>query len=531
MFAISFYACNLVFLLFLFALYKKPSFLYRHYVICCAISYAIAFLDWYLCIYFWFFGSFNIQCFVDLYNIIWVICWTLNAIIRQMVHDAIHMSFEAKVCWFLFIILYLIAKFIYEYSKVELVRASCRLTANFAPESMKPGSNFELNARLPPFQVEIYGSTGDKFYPLGQGCNTAHGIITAAHVIYDVDRVAISRNGTQVVVRRDDFEFKDGDLATYKITQQQESQLGLSRAKLSQQSILGTTGLMAQVVAFGNRSFGFLSSYPQFGFCVYGGSTIKGFSGAPYYMNNTIFGIHIGGNGDNLGYESGYIHSILNPSRTVVAHAESSEDWLIEQAQRTNDFHYERSPYDPDEYRVRLNGRYHIVDGSVLGLMTKASKVKGKKKQTFAMDLESKPIPEAAVKPPSEVVYRPPKEEELPKMPKGAVEFQDQGNLFRAPVVSAGANGVQQKFQQSAQLPVPPTSVTTGCCCQMPLAKSHMESLTLTPVPQRKVSQSMHASRNRRNKLHLQRLRNDAQLWREHVARTQGGPQISPVRE
>lgn len=479
-------------------------------------SIILCFVDLYLSAYVYLWGPLYDYGLHDLWELLKDIGNHLYAAPPLMYEEFMEISFEWKMFHLAVLSLALLIDVYLAFTKIVLVKPTARLSADFVPESMQPGSEFEMRAKMPSFQVEIYGSNGDKYYPLGQGCNVTQGIITAAHVVYDVDRIALVRGEERIVVSRDDFEFLEGDLALYRLSQCQQAKLGLTRAKLSRQSVVGTTGLMAQVVAFGSRSFGFITEYPQYGFCTYGGSTVKGFSGAPYYMNNTVFGIHVGGNGTNLGYESGYVHSLLNPSKTVVPHAESSDEWLIEQAHRTSDFHYERSPYDPDEYRVRLNGRYHIVDSSVLQQMS--SKTKAKKKATIAMELESKPMPAIEKETFKDVIYQPPKESDLPKMPVGALEFQDQGNYFRAPAVVAGATGVRSIPRRSAAFPARPTSNTTASSCPMPLEKSHMESLTSTPAQPKEASPSTQRSKNQKARSRRQQNARDAELWRKHVA-------------
>lgn len=380
----------------------------------------------------------------------------------------------------------------------------------FIPERMQPGSQFELNAKLPQFQCEVFGAVGGtKFYPLGQAFWVDQGLITAAHVVYDVDSIMLVREGIELIVGKDDFVFLDGDIALYNISQSETAKLGLCKAKLSQDAVIGKSGLMASVVAFGQRSTGFLGEYEQFGYCTYGGSTLKGFSGAPYYLNKTVFGMHLGGNISNLGYESAYIRSILKPSKTIVGSQESSDEWLIEQAQRSMKFEYQRSPYDPDEYRVKMNGRYHMVDEVVLSEMLANSRGVS---NSNGIDYELEAHSVEGV-------------DDLPLCPRGAMDFQDQGNLIRAPAVIAGAHGVEQ-VPANARPQGKPTLFQTASKYQKPSGISHMESRKLMHAPQSGVSESTVLNRNRKRKLRNRHQKNAMEQLCKRVAHMENGPQI-----
>lgn len=396
---------------------------------------------------------------------------------------------------------------------------------DFVPERMVPGSQFQLNAEMPRFQVEIYGTVdGVQFYPAGQGFWVEDSILTAAHVIYDFDQVKLVRDGVEVLVDAEHFKTLDGDLARLPIQPGFVGKLKMSKAKLARVGATKNGGLMAQVVAFGQRSFGFVNPYEQFGYCSYGGSTIKGFSGAPYFLNNTVFGMHLGGNLDNLGYEGSYIRSLLKPTTVITTFREDSEEWLIDQVGRETEVLYERSPFDVDEYKVKVGGSYHIVDSEVLGKLL--GKVKGKKKSSnFTFEQEALPRPTPA--PRRESISRPtPRDdsielEDLPLCPRDALSYKDQGNLIRAPA-SAGALGQEQDLKNVLREEMR-TLREMVLESRKPLEKSHMESRQSTHAPQNGASQSTVARRNRRRKSNAQRLSSlERQLFKP-LSHTDGG--------
>nr|AYP67541.1 hypothetical protein [Blue fish point virus] len=364
----------------------------------------------------------------------------------------------------------------------------------FVPEKMIPGNNFQLNAQMPKFQVEIYGSVdGTKFYPIGQGFWVEEYIVTAGHVIYDFTTVKLVRGENEVSVPTDHFVLRDGDLAVLPVQPGLTSKLQLSKGKLARQGATKDGGLMAQIVAFGQRSSGFINPYEQFGYCSYMGSTVKGFSGAPYYLNNTIFGMHLGGNNTNLGYEGSYIRSLLKPTAQIRGSGVSNEDsvdWLIEQADREVDLQYDRNPYEPDEYRVRIRGSYHIVDSETMDRII--GRGSATRRGPIQMDFEG--MNEA---------------EGLPLCPRNAMSFNDSGNLIRAPA-SAGARGQEQ----APAAALPQNQQRSGQMVyqyQTPLAPSDMESQTLTRVQQSAVSRNTQRRRRARQNVRSPHPQNRAQ--------------------
>lgn len=422
-----------------------------------------------------------------------------------------------------------------------LKRYSTTYEPDFVPEKMVPGSQFQMNAPTPKFQVEIYGSIdGDKYYPVGQGFWAENYIITAAHVVYDFKKIKLVKDAAEVEVEADHFKTIDGDLALLPVQPGFTSKLKLAKAKLAHVGATKNGGLMAQVVAFGQRSFGFINPYEQFGYCSYGGSTIKGFSGAPYYLNNTVFGMHLGGNLENLGYEGSYIRSLLKPSATITSYREDSEEWLIDMASRETEFLYERSPVNPDEYKIKIRGSYHVVDDDVMRQIL--NKSRGKQRQNPEFDAEAREVPRAdtttRMRKSVDLTIPEIKEElsgvtvqvadvgDLPLCPREAMTFKDSGNLIRAPA-SAGARG-QESDPAGVPKPAMPTSNPMVSTSQTPLAPSHMESRKSMPAAPRGASQSTASRRKRAKKSNAQRIESLEELLSKLVKAMEDGRPISP---
>lgn len=158
------------------------------------------------------------------------------------------------------------------------------------------------------------------------------------------------------------FRVIDVDLAIAELLPKEWSSLCMSSAKVA--NSIPAHGMVVKVSAFGQQSHGMLRQHSAFGLLQYEGSTRGGFSGAPYHIQNTVFGIHAGGDTLNVGFDITYVTAIL---RELPYSPEDSADYLEQQVRRYGgDFDWEPSPVSPGEFRVRVGGAYHIVDSDVL---------------------------------------------------------------------------------------------------------------------------------------------------------------------
>lgn len=421
----------------------------------------------------------------------------------------------------------------------------------FGPEKMLPGSMFE-KAVMPKFQCEIHGSRGgSEFHVRGQGFRTETGICTAAHVVSDLDEIKIVVGDKFVILPKneeteDDFLQLEGDLMMIFLEDKHFGILGMTKPKLSALAVTEGSGLMAQVVACGQRSMGFLTPLEdKFGYIEYQGSTVGGFSGAPYYVNNIVFGMHLGGHVANIGYDAAYLRSLLNPSKRTIKEdglayvGEDSEEWLNEQIERSENFQWSQSPFSPDEYRVKINSQYYFVDDDVFGRMYGRHKGKSHKMSNKFEDLDPEACEEPETPAPKTYVstyhYDPLRKvgsltrdknvtvEELPLAPRNAMSFDDSGNLIRAPHVVVGAHG-QAREESDVQNLNPQTSNVMACKCQTPLDHYHMESRTSTRAPLRGASVPIQVSRaaktSQKRKTKYQKMKSEIEQLKQRFQAT-----------
>uniref|UniRef100_A0AAU7L0M3 Peptidase S39 domain-containing protein n=1 Tax=Zeugodacus cucurbitae sobemovirus 2 TaxID=3159483 RepID=A0AAU7L0M3_9VIRU len=451
----------------------------------------------------------------------------------------------------------------------------------YTAERMMSDSTFESVKVLPSFQAAVMGSLdGLTYHMIGQCFRVDEGIVTAAHVVEDFPYLCIFKDEEHKVnISADRFQIGDGDYACCRQVDDIVQKTGISQAKFARLAVQKNSGLSVNIVAMNRRSIGFLREHVQFGYVEYLGSTIKGFSGAPYYFGKTVFGMHIGSHKTNLGYDAAFLRSELKPSRIIRKDVgsisnEDSATWLEEQIDRFGDFTYVRSPYDPDVYKIKVGGQYHIVDEDVLGKL----KIKGQKKQrvtqldeldkcevvltsrmtdvikeSLTKELETETDPEVAMvkgllsewgrtsivkdvkftpeadkpEPTRMIPTNPPPVEELPLAPRNAMTFQDSGNLIRAPTVNVGAHG--QEFPQvDVQKQGMPIYPQTGYVYQQPLEQYRMESRPLMPVQQNVVSPS--TAKSRRARLRNRQVKNELAQYVQLYGPLNPGAQISPAQ-
>lgn len=242
----------------------------------------------------------------------------------------------------------------------------------YLPESARPGS--EERGMSPPKCQALVGYMHDgRFVVVGNAIRIEDWLVIPDHV-------KCARNGP-LELRTfdqkhrfelpeetwDSAEFVDTDLLAVELTQTQWSRAGISRSRLLP-SLPETRGCYVSVVgAFAKGTTGTLTHHEVFGRVRYTGSTYQGYSGAAYMAGDLVVGVHTHGGTFNGGFSASYILANLKYARKVrfadgaAIAFEDSEDWFRQQYEAGADMEYDAKWHDLDEVRVRINGRYHIM--------------------------------------------------------------------------------------------------------------------------------------------------------------------------
>lgn len=247
-------------------------------------------------------------------------------------------------------------------------------------EAMVVGSDFEA-ARPFPYQLAVYTkapftggelSVGQGFYVdikqrSWQGPNLV--FVTAQHVVDScLDGITLAGPLGRVSFGVDRMRPVLGMDASYcRLSPSELQKLGCATARVA----TFTQQTPVSVVSFGKKSVGMLELGEKFGTVVFSGSTIKGFSGAPYAENKRVFGMHTSGCAAkkmNFGLSAAVIaHRIIRQETRTPGTPEDSFEYLediIKTTFATNKtLRWAHPNPDMDEVDfIAANGRVYTMD-------------------------------------------------------------------------------------------------------------------------------------------------------------------------
>lgn len=344
-------------------------------------------------------------------------------------------------------LIYVIRRFLLPASKV------CVRKTRLLLERAIAGSAPSRGVQSPRFQCEIRSVGGAL---IGQGFRASVGgqdvIVTALHNVDD--EVMIQSPAGKVLIKRDDFKLRPQADVAFLPYEGRVSVLALGKAKLQAKS----ETQMASIHSNGEGTIGCIEDLSMFGLVKYTGTTYPGYSGAPYFFGNNIFGVHLGTNGTiNFGLEATYLEVLIQVDAEVEnpAGVEDSEDFLYGQLTRGKKGEW-KATGDPDQISVKMNGKYHLVDIT--------SDIGGKINKFFRGGLERIP------------------EQELPQVEIPVVEDQVNGSfLGQRPALLLRST----PSTSTAPSPIPQTqtSVSAGPSQERTQPGNHSTSTTQSHVP------------------------------------------------
>lgn len=260
----------------------------------------------------------------------------------------------AVICIILALICYMIALCrpvkVREERVLEKVIYNQTAVGDYVPERMNPGSVF-LPGKLPLFQMWVERLEDGQWKKVGCAFRTELGIYTAKHVPNGTD-FRLTTEANMVEVPYDQVRELDADAI---LIPENFAPSGVTRAKLTRGALMGANTVQVEICNGVHRSIGPVVASKSFGSVVYSGSTVGGFSGAPYYSGKNILGMHTGAAAVNFGYEAGYL-AVLSVKK------EDSQDVILDWLKRGNKFAWKVSPFDPDEVFIRTGRGYDTVE-------------------------------------------------------------------------------------------------------------------------------------------------------------------------
>lgn len=239
----------------------------------------------------------------------------------------------------------------------------------YEAESMMHGSEFRIS-KPSSCQANLYTKMCGKEVYIGvvfvMRCGPLQVLITAGHNI-DVICGNWFVQGMGGVLRGEASAWKrlsNYDVAYKVLSLNEVSTLGLKTAK---SGVIGQRDTpVVTCTASGIQSVGQLKTAESCGLLDYEGSTLKGFSGAPYVIGNTVYGVHVAGTKRaNVGINANLISLLIQKLEAV--QVESSEDFYVDeihQMRKSGKFAWTYShPMEHDEVIfMDRKGRFHTVD-------------------------------------------------------------------------------------------------------------------------------------------------------------------------
>lgn len=215
---------------------------------------------------------------------------------------------------------------------------------------------------VPRFVFQVYKLSGNRKEFQGSGVRIGRWLVVPTHVINQKGLWIVYEGRTMAQVDFEEWREIAPDMSALPMSSRFQD---IKKAKvcpfIATPYVRVQAGMDAQ-----NASYGMLKNGQSFGQTVYTGSTRAGFSGAAYVDVERLYAIHQGGGVENYGMSAAYIEMRL---KYLEKKPEDSELEAIK-----NSFRRLRNPDDwsfvtagnPDEYEIRVGGKYWIIDQEML---------------------------------------------------------------------------------------------------------------------------------------------------------------------
>nr|UCS96392.1 MAG: hypothetical protein 1 [Riboviria sp.] len=249
---------------------------------------------------------------------------------------------------------------------VKLREQASTSAREIIPESIRADSS-ETAAAMPKVQVKIGQKRDGVFIVYGSAVRIADAMVVPEHVLVaakDEDDCVYAK-GSQGSIRISvkGFDIIETDLSARSLTPEEFSKIGMPQVRLAENLPLSGEFVSVCGVSDAGTVGKLVHDRTTFGKVCYSGTTMPGYSGAPYMKGGSVIGIHCWGGKTNGGYSASYVKVLVK--RMAKQTYETSEGWLLEQFAK-NIIPREDIRFDPgnDEAWLRHNGSYHIVTGT-----------------------------------------------------------------------------------------------------------------------------------------------------------------------
>lgn len=383
----------------------------------------------------------------------------------------------------------------------------------YSPERELPDKPLSASAS-PAFQFELWIQSDADSRPIrvGQGFRCGDHLITATHNLGSKLPIQIRTDSNKVSLPAEVFVDLGNDLSVATILPTYISALNLRSAKLVKTS--PAPGTLVNIAAMGKGSTDVLQTDKRFGLKAFKGSTLPGFSGAPYFQGNTVYGMHVGSGRHNLAMDAAFIAVKLSHFKkdkgSIVGKrggspipyvGESTEDYIFDElmdALEKGDrkVKVRQSKGDPMEWDIQIGDKFfdqhEVQSARLLDLLVqfndmqfeekfnnyseKSRRKSKKKKAIYSSDEEEEDDFDYSAE-----NYNDTEKTELSGMRDHVQDFHESGALVEDPGSSKRGTVLSQK---KTQLPKPKKNIQI-------LNQTHMECLPTMHAQRNEVLQSM----------------------------------------
>lgn len=277
---------------------------------------------------------------------------------------------------FTFVIIYCIIK-LYRKASLKGDTTPVIISEETLLEAMQPGS--ELKEIVAPYrhQATLHMKSATSYVGIGQcffmlvddnieKVRNKFCLVTAAHVIHaatSAEFVYIEGERGMEKIAIDQFTISCPDIAFAIIEQSLFNKFGKTCIKPTAVDdhayVIVSTGT--------KKSTGRVTiNASEFGTLKYQGSTINGFSGAPYMVGSRFVGMHVGSvAGNNVGIAANYVYCVVR--KIVSVKPESTAEWLMENVRKNKrNMTYRIAG---DDIYVQVGANFYSFDRDDKGVM------------------------------------------------------------------------------------------------------------------------------------------------------------------
>lgn len=235
--------------------------------------------------------------------------------------------------------------------KPNKVRRVCE--HGFVVERSVEGST-PVNTSCPDFVCEVWCQFAGRRTRMGTAFRIGHRVYTAMHVIQGAEKCFLRAGDREVEVAVSAFKQYDVDIAYCDY----DHILMMASGKF----VKRFTSVYCMVNNGSTQTMGYITLHPVVGHVEYSGTTLPSYSGAPYFVGRTVYGMHVGAGQVNVGVDAAFLHALETTVCVKEASEFSTDPSELQEEFRRSGGKMEARLMPNEMYSVRVQGQYRVYD-------------------------------------------------------------------------------------------------------------------------------------------------------------------------